>query len=172
MDSFAVSLAVGLSYKELRWVAVVRAMIFFGVFQAAFAGLGWLLGQSLKELIGHVDHWIAFFLLIAIGGKMIRDSIRLKPGERSFNIEKYLILAGLSVATSIDALIVGMSLGFLQVPVVTSVVVIGAITMLFTASGFILGIKNGFRLLGKRAGLLGGIILIAIGIKILVQHLS
>jgi len=171
MNSFAVSLAVGLSYKGLRWVAVIRAMIFFGVFQAAFAGLGWLLGQSLKELIGHIDHWITFFLLIAIGGKMIRDSIRLKPGDRLFNIENNLILAGLSVATSIDALIVGMSLGFLQMPVIASVVVIGAITMLFTVSGFVLGIKNGFSLLGKRAGLLGGIILIAIGIKILVQHL-
>jgi manganese efflux pump family protein len=172
MDSFAVSLAVGMSHKKMRWPVVLRAVIFFGIFQGGFAALGWWFSQSFKEMIEHFDHWVAFALLLAIGSKMIWESIRSNPGDRSFNVEKYLILIGLSIATSIDALIVGMGLGFLEMPILLSVVLIGLVTIIFSLTGFILGIKNGFRLLGNRAEMLGGLILIGIGINMLIQHLN
>lgn len=171
MDSFAVSLAVGMSYKNMPRHAILRAIAFFGIFQAAFAAFGWLLSRSLKDMIAVFDHWIAFALLAAIGGKMIWAAIKNDPGERSFNISDYLILIGLSVATSIDALIVGMSMGFLDIPVFIFVAVIGIVTVLFSAGGFYLGIRNGFRFLGRNAGLIGGLILIGIGIKVLIRHM-
>ncbi len=122
-------------------------------------------------MIAVFDHWIAFALLAAIGGKMIWAAIKNDPSQRSFNISDYLILIGLSVATSIDALIVGMSLGFLNMPVLFSIAVIGIITVLFSAGGFYLGTYNGFRFLGRNAELIGGLILIGIGIKVLIQHM-
>lgn len=172
MDSFAVSVAVGMAHKNMRKTAILRAVVFFGVFQAAFAGLGWLLSQGFKEMIEHIDHWVAFALLLAIGSKMVWESLKLKPGERVFNIESYMVLIGLSVATSIDALIVGMSLGFMDMPVSVSVLVIGIVTLIFSSSGFCIGIKNGFRLLEKRSEFIGGLILIGIGIRVLIQHLT
>jgi putative Mn2+ efflux pump MntP len=171
MDSFAVSLACGASYNKLRWPLVMRAVLFFGLFQGAFAGLGWFMSQSFKELIEQFDHWVAFILLLGIGGKMIWESFGNKPGDRSFNIENYLILLGLSVATSIDALIVGMGLGFLESPVFISVILIAVVTVLFSLTGFFLSVKNGFRMLGNRGELVGGLILIGIGFKVLIQHL-
>jgi len=171
MDSFAVSLAAGISNKRLGWMALLRAAIFLGAFQAMFAGFGLLLSQSFKEMVAHIDHWIAFALLVAIGGKMIWESFKSKPGDKSFNVENYLILIGLSIATSIDALMVGMSLGFLETPLFSSVLVIGAVTIILSVAGFIIGIKNGFRLLENKAELIGGLILAGIGIKVLVQHL-
>jgi len=171
MDSFAVSVAAGIAHKKMRKIVILRAVVFFGVFQALFAGLGWLLSQGFKEMIEQIDHWVAFALLVAIGSKMIWESQKLKPGERAFNTENYMVLIGLSVATSIDALIVGMSLGFLDMPVSISVLVIGIVTLIFSTAGFFIGIKNGFRLLEKRAELIGGLILVGIGIRVLAEHL-
>lgn len=171
MDSFAVSLAGGISCRKITSVVVLRTAMFLGFFQGAFAGLGWLLSHSFKHLIERYDHWIAFVLLLAIGGKMILESLKSKTEDKAFNIENYLVLLGLSVATSIDALIVGMGLGFLELPVLSSVLIIAIVTLLFSLGGFFLGCRNGFRLLGNRAEMLGGLILIGIGVRVLVQHL-
>lgn len=108
MDSFAVSLAGGLSSSKCKLPQIFRAAIFFGLFHALFAYLGWLLSQSFKELIEQVDHWIAFDLLLGIGGKMVWESVRVPPDKRSFIIERIMVLSGLSIAISLDSLIVGM----------------------------------------------------------------
>lgn len=150
----------------------MRVALFFGFFQGGFAGMGWLLSNFFKQMIEHIDHWIAFLLLLGIGGKMIIESVKPNHPVKTFNVENYLILLGLSVATSIDALIVGMGLGFLEMPVLSSVLIITMITCLFSFTGFILGSKNGFHLLGRRAELIGGLILAGIGIKVLVEHLA
>lgn len=172
MDSFAVSLAGGVSHKKFNRIAVLRTAVFFGVFQGAFAGLGWLLSLSFREMIEKIDHWVAFALLFAIGSKMILESFKSRPEDKTFNIENYLVLLSLSVATSIDALIVGMGLGFLELPVISSVLIITTVTFLFSLAGFFLGCRNGFRLLGNRAELLGGLILIGIGVHVLIRHLQ
>ena len=171
MDTFAVSLVVGMSHKSIGKAVFFRAILFFAVFQSAFAGIGWFVGQSLSEIIGIFDHWIAFILLLGIGGKMIWNSLRPVTNDRAFDISDYWILTGLSIATSLDALVVGMSIGFIDMPLLISLAVIGIITALLSIAGFFLGIKNGFRLLGNRAEIAGGMILIGIGIKILLQHL-
>jgi len=171
MDSFAVSVTAGIAHKKMHKLIFSRVVVFFGVFQALFAGLGWLLSQGFKELIEQIDHWVAFSLLVAIGSKMILESRKIKPGHRAFNIENYMVLIGLSVATSIDSLIVGMSLGLLDMPVFISVFVIGIVTLIFSAAGFFIGIKNGLGLIEKRAELIGGLALIGIGIWVLAEHL-
>jgi manganese efflux pump family protein len=171
MDTFAVSLAVGMLHKSMRKRIFFRAILFFAVFQSAFAGIGWFVGQSLSEVIGIFDHWVAFILLLGIGGKMIWNSFRPATTSRAFDISDIWILIALSVATSIDALVAGMSIGFLDIPPIVSLTVIGLITALLSLTGFLLGIRNGFRLLGNKAEIAGGLILIGIGIKILFQHL-
>ena len=172
MDSFAVSLASGICHKKNCRILALLIAIFFGVFQGAFAGMGWLLSSTVKHLIEQIDHWVAFVLLLLIGGKLILGAIRSDPAQKSFNIESYLVLLGLSVATSIDALIAGMGFGFLNMHIVPVMIVIGLVTVFFSFSGFLIGSRNGYKLLGKRAEIIGGIMIIAIGIRILIEHLA
>lgn len=169
-DSFAVSVSCGLMRPEMKFKKAAVVAFSLAFFQAAFPALGWLVGTSLKDLIASIDHWIAFGLLAFIGIKMIIEGIKEDGTLKNFNPFKLSVLIGLSIATSIDALVVGLSFGFLNLPIWFPVIVIGVVT--FTAS--MLGMLFGKYIPAKRSHqslILGGVILISIGIKILVEHL-
>jgi len=133
--------------------------------------LGWLAGRTVVELIASYDHWLAFGLLALVGGRMIWESLRSKEGHREErDISKGLLLLTLSIATSIDALAVGLSFAFLKINIVLAGVTIGITAFLATSIGFVLGRKAG-SLIGKRAEIVGGVILIGIGLRILLEHM-
>ena len=171
MDAFAVSIARGMTMKKeelLRYALILG--FFFGIFQAVMPLVGWWAGSYFQEIISSVDHWIAFGLLAIIGGNMIRESLRGEEEaceDKSLTLKTILILA---VATSIDALAVGISFAFLQVHIWTAITVIGVTTFVLSFIAVYLGNRLG-DLLEKYAGILGGIILILIGTKILLEHL-
>ncbi|WP_297092094.1 manganese efflux pump MntP family protein [uncultured Draconibacterium sp.] len=169
-DSFAVSVSCGLMKREIKFnqAALVAASLAF--FQALFPVLGWLVGEALKDLIASVDHWIAFGLLAFIGGKMIVDGIKEDGALKSFDPFKWSVLLGLSVATSIDALVVGLSFGFLDVPILYPVLVIGPVTFIASMLGMLFG-KSISAKRSHQSLIVGGIILVAIGLKILLEHL-
>ncbi len=171
MDTFAVSMASGLCRKSFGRGVVLRAIFSLAVFQAGFAAIGWRLGIGFQHLIANFDHWVAFVLLAAIGGKMIWEALQGNKTSQTFDITNWYVLLGISVATSIDALIVGMGLGMLATSILESALVIGVVTLCFAAAGFIIARRFGLRALGKKAEVLGGLVLIAIGTKILFEHL-
>ena len=168
MDAFAVSICKGLSVKKLKPSHCVISGLYFGGFQAGMPLLGWLLGKQFETLIKSVDHWIAFALLCIIGANMIRESFG-DPDELNALFSPRAMLP-LAVATSIDALAVGVTFAFLDVDILSSVLMIGCTTFLFSAAGVKIGHSFGTKFKSK-AELLGGIVLIAIGIKILIEHL-
>lgn len=168
MDAFAVSVCKGLSVKRLKPRYCVIGGLYFGGFQAGVPLLGWLLGKQFETLIKSVDHWIAFALLCIIGANMIRESFG-DPDELNALFSPRAMLP-LAVATSIDALAVGVTFAFLDVDILSSVLMIGCTTFLFSAAGVKIGHSFGTKFKSK-AELLGGIVLIAIGIKILIEHL-
>ncbi len=169
-DSFAVAVSCGLMKPEIRFKNATVIAFSLAFFQGIFPFLGWLIGTGLKDLIASVDHWIAFGLLAFIGIKMIVEGVKENGTLANFNPFQFSVLIGLSIATSIDALVVGLSYGFLNLPILFPVLVIGFVT--FVAS--MLGMLFGKYIPAKRSRqslILGGIILISIGIKILVEHL-
>ena len=168
MDAFAVSICKGLSVKKLKPRHCVISGLYFGGFQAGMPLLGWLLGKQFETLIKSVDHWIAFALLCIIGANMIRESFG-DPDELNALFSPRTMLP-LAVATSIDALAVGVTFAFLDVDILSAVLIIGCTTFLFSAAGVKIGHIFGTKFKSK-AELLGGIVLIAIGIKILIEHL-
>ena len=168
MDAFVVSLTSGIAIRHLRIKHALKIAIFFGSFQAIMPLIGWLAGLSLRDFISGVDHWISFGLLSLIGCRMIYESIR--PSEREINPLSIHVLLMLSVATSIDALAVGVSLAFLRIAIVPPIVVIGTVTFLLSFLGVFAGNRFG-HLFGNKVEIVGGLILIAIGTKILVEHL-
>lgn len=172
MDAFAVSVAVGLKIpvKE-KWKIALKAGLFFGIAQGVMPLFGWILGNGFSSYIESIDHWIAFVLLSIIGGKMIHEA--LNPDEDSdeevdTGLKRMFILA---IATSIDALAVGISFAFLNVNIISAVLVIGIITLITSAIGVIIGKIFGDLFSGK-AEIIGGVILIIIGLKILLEHLG
>ena len=174
MDAFAVSIGKGLSVKRVTAREILSVALWFGGFQALMPVIGYFLGVSFADLVTKVDHWIAFGLLALIGGNMIREAIKDRRGEgehghadSSFAFKTMFLLA---IATSIDALAVGVSLAFLNVNIWRSVAIIGLTTAAFSAVGLLIGKKVGCRF-HETAQILGGLILIGIGIKILVEHL-
>lgn len=171
-DAFAVSVCKGLGMKRLDLRYALTAAAFFGGFQALMPFLGWVLGKRFERYITSVDHWIAFALLAFIGGKMLVEAVRGKNGSGSgevrFDIRELLLL---SVATSIDALAVGVSFAFLRVSILPSAAAIGCTTFLLSLAGVVFGNRVGGRL-AKNAEAAGGIILILIGSKILLEHLG
>lgn len=171
MDCFAVSVASGLAIKELKIHHILRIAFFFGLFQALMPVIGWFAGMGFRSYIENYDHWIAFGLLAAIGVKMIYESRTLEEEEKSIDPRKIFVLLALSVATSIDALAVGLSLSFLKVAILTPAAIFGAITFAVSLAGIFIGDKFG-HLFEKYVELAGGLILIAIGSKILIQHLA
>lgn len=171
MDAFAVSVASGLAVTKLRVRHALRMAIFFSLFQAFMPVAGWLLGYSFRHEIAAVDHWLAFGLLVAIGGKMIYESLKLEDAENPKDPMSVSVLFVLSVATSIDALAVGLTLTFIKVPIVTPAVIIGLVTFALSYVGVFIGDRFG-HFFEKKIEALGGLILIGIGLKILIEHLA
>ena len=168
MDAFAVSICKGLSVQRLRPRHALICGAYFGGFQALMPLIGWLLGRQFEELIKSIDHWIAFGLLVLIGANMIRESFgKDEEVNDSFSFKTMLPLA---VATSIDALAVGVTFAFLEVQIVPAILLIGVTTFAISAAGVKIGNVFGAKYKSK-AELAGGIILILLGIKILIEHL-
>lgn len=170
MDAFAVSIASGVTIKQLRIGQALRIATFFGSFQALMPLIGWLAGLSLRDVISGVDHWVAFGLLSAIGCKMIYESFKVEKAEKETNPLSIFFLLVLSVATSIDAFAVGISLSFLKISISIPAIVIGAITFLFTLVGVFIGDRFG-HFFENKIEILGGLMLIGIGVKILIEDL-
>ena len=170
MDAFAVSVTSGFTIKHLKINHALRLAAFFGLFQAVMPIIGWLAGFSLKEFIIDIDHWIAFGLLSIIGVKMIYESFKLNPKEEKSDPLNIYMLLMLSVATSIDALAVGLTLSFLHISVIIPAIVIGVITFLLSFAGVFIGDRFG-HVFENKIEIAGGLILIGIGIKILIEHL-
>jgi len=170
MDSFAVSVSGGASLKRFNYLAALRIAFYFGFFQGLMPVIGWLIGGSLQQFIEEIDHWIAFFLLVLIGIKMIYESTKMAEIDRSLKGMKWVILCGLALATSIDALVVGVSFAFLQGSIALMAMIVGMVTFFMSFLGVNIGFRFG-HFFEKKAEILGGIILIGLGLKILVEHL-
>jgi putative Mn2+ efflux pump MntP len=172
MDAFAVAIGAGLQLCHVTRRQTFRLAWHFGLFQAFMPVLGWLAGLTLVDYIAPVDHWIAFGLLGFIGGKMIYEALR-RPEEDVDRCDptKGWSLVMLSVATSIDALAVGLSLALLGIDIWYPALVIGIVAGALTVAGLELGTRFG-ALLGRRMEVVGGVILIGIGVKILLEHLT
>lgn len=173
MDAFAVSICKGLAMERVTVEKAGIVGLYFGIFQAGMPLLGYFIGMQFQSIIVSVDHWIAFSLLLVLGVKMIYESL-LSKGEAAGEEEAELgprVMLPLAVATNIDALAVGVSLAFLQVSVVRAVTLIGVITLVLSMAGVKLGHMFGGKFRSKTE-VLGGVILIAIGTKILLEHLD
>ncbi|MDE7278785.1 MAG: manganese efflux pump MntP family protein [Oscillospiraceae bacterium] len=172
-DAFSVSVCKGLNMRKLNLKHAYVIALFFGVFQAVMPLLGYLLGTGFSEYIEKYDHWIAFVLLAFIGGKMAIEAIREKDGEAEEKTDTLSIgeLTILAVATSIDALAVGITFAFLKVNILPSVLLIGVTTFALSLGGVLLGNRFGAKYKSK-AEIAGGVILIFIGLKILLEHLG
>lgn len=174
MDAFAVSICKGLGMKEVNLKVAFVLALFFGGFQALMPLIGWALGSQFLWLISPIDHWIAFVLLAVIGGKMLWEALHDEEGEDDgkpadkIDLGEFFILA---VATSIDALAVGISFAALAVDIVPSILIIGVVTFCFTIAGVFVGNFFGSRY-EKPASIVGGVVLILIGLKILLEHLG
>jgi putative Mn2+ efflux pump MntP len=169
-DAFAVSMASGAIIKQVR---VKHAALFgavFGGFQMLMPLIGWWLGVGFKQLITNIDHWIAFVLLVFVGAKMVKESFG-DDEEKSFNPLNPKTLLALGVATSIDALAVGFSLSVLGSDLIIPVLIIGGVTFATSFAGVYLGKVFG-HILEKKVTFAGGLILIAIGLKILLEHMA
>ena len=171
VDSFAASISCGLGKKKVGIKNIIKTSLIFGGFQGAMPVIGWLIGSSFKKIITGMDHWIAFSLLLFIGLKMIYESQVECTKKGKGNEFKTSNLALLGIATSIDALAVGISFAILDISIIKAAVIIGITTMVVTIIGLKVGNKIG-KILGKNVQIIGGIVLIGIGIKILIEHLS
>ena len=180
MDAFAVSICKGLGMKKINLKVAVVLGLFFGAFQAGMPVIGWALGSQFMGIIGPIDHWIAFILLAFIGGKMLWEAPTEDEDEdededegddkdaEKIDLGEYLILA---IATSIDALAVGISFAALSVDIMPAVSLIGITTFIFSVAGVAIGHTFGARY-EKPATIVGGVVLILIGLKILLEHLG
>lgn len=168
MDSFAVSVCKGLSIRKAGIPEGVKCGIYFGGFQALMPVIGYYLGRLFADLIVKIDHWIAFILLLFIGLQMIRESRETENVDDRMDIRTMLILA---VATSIDALTIGITLAFINVNIWVVVTSIGVVTFMFSLVGVLIGRRVG-SMLGNKAKIIGGLILIYLGTKILLEHLG
>lgn len=170
MDAFAVAVCKGLSMKTINKKYMFLIALFFGGFQALMPLLGYFLGSQFSVYIERFDHWVAFLLLAVIGGNMIRES-REEAEEEPYQGINYKELLLLAVATSIDALAVGITFAFLQVEIVPAVTLIGCTTFVLSLIGVVVGNLFGARY-KSRAEFTGGVILLLIGVKILLEHLG
>lgn len=170
MDAFAVSVCKGLSVRILRPRHVAAVSVWFGGFQALMPVIGYFLGVSFADLVSSVDHWIAFVLLAIIGGNMIKESVEKEeccsPADSDFS---FRVMLAMAIATSIDALAIGVSFAFLGAEIWTAVLCIGLVTGAFSAAGVYVGNIFG-RKYKSKAEFAGGAILIAMGLKILIEH--
>ena len=171
MDAFAVAITCGINIGQQKFKSALKIALFFGSFQAFMPILGWLVGFSFLELIEDIDHWIAFGLLTLIGCRMIIESVRCEGKKGQVKELTNYVLLTLAIATSIDALAVGISFAFLDIFILIPALIIGIITFFISFTGVYIGHKLS-KYFGTKMGLIGGLILILIGIKILIEHLS
>ena len=170
-DCFAVALSGSISMRTVSLLQVLRASLAFGIFQGLMPVLGWVAGQTGVELIEGYDHWVAFILLALVGSRMVWESLHSRDGRsKNTDITKGFLLLTLSVATSIDALAVGLTFAFMKISIAVASSTIGVVAFVATVIGFLLGRKAG-HLIGRRAEAIGGMVLIGIGIKILIEHI-
>ncbi len=173
MDCFSVSLASGAILRKFLWRTILTMAFFFGLFQALMPCIGWLLTTNFQQELEAYDHWIAFALLLYLGGSMIRESLSDEE-EKAFNPQKLKVILTLAIATSIDALAVGISFvctGYERwMQLLFPVAVIGITSFLFSVAGNTLGVLFG-RKYDFKAEMIGGIVLICIGLKVLLTHL-
>jgi len=171
MDAFAVAIVTGLTLKLLTRRHIFRLAFHFGLFQALMPIMGWAAGTAVHKYIAAFDHWVAFALLAFVGGRMVWGALHgEEDGKTPSDPTTGWQLLLLSVATSIDALAVGLSLAMIDSPIVVPAVVIGLVAAAFTAGGMVLGRRIG-SIWGKRVEVFGGLILIGIGVKIVLEHL-
>ena len=174
MDAFAVSICKGLNMKKMNYTQATVIALFFGGFQAFMPFLGWSLGRNFEHYIVSFDHWIAFGLLAIIGGNMIKEALDEDEEEEcgehhdTLDLKELFMLA---IATSIDALAVGVTFAFLKVDIIPAITLIGITTFIISFAGVHIGHQFGSKY-EKKAELAGGIILICIGLKILLEHLG
>lgn len=169
MDASAVSMAAAAAGFAKERGQVFRLALFFGLFQGLMPVLGWLIGATFVELIQHWDHWIAFLLLGFVGGRMIYEGLDKNPEQMKSDPTRGWTLITLSIATSIDALAVGLSFSLLDVAILVPALLIGIITAVMVVLATQLG-KVAGKILGKRVEILGGIILLGIGLRIVISH--
>jgi manganese efflux pump family protein len=170
MDAFAVSIANGMTITSNRRRSALMTAAFFGGFQMLMPAIGWVAGLTLAGVISGIDHWIAFGLLAFIGAKMIYEATKKDEDQKCSTDLKLHALLILAVATSIDALMVGLSFAFLQTSIIEPIAVIGAVTFGLSFIGFYFGCGLGKRF-GHRIEIVGGFVLIIIGFRILLEHL-
>ena len=175
MDAFAVSVCKGISMKKMNWKKAITIGLYFGGFQALMPVIGYYLGSAFESLITNIDHWIAFILLGIIGGKMIVESVKpdkeddeVKEMDAPLDLKEMFVLA---VATSIDALTVGITFAFLDYPIVEAITVIGITTFVISIGGVYVGNFFGNKY-EKKAEFVGGLILVLLGVRILLTHLG
>ena len=171
MDAFAVSVCKGLSMKKMSWKKAIIIALYFGIFQALMPVIGYALGIGFEESIKFIDHWIAFGLLAFIGGNMIKESLSKDEDDNQNDDVNFKTMVVLAVATSIDALAVGVTFAFLNVNLILVISIIGVLTFIISLLGVKIGNVFGDKF-EKKAELAGGIILILIGLKILLEHLG
>lgn len=168
-DTFAVSVSSGLAMPKISFRDAFKVAFVLAFFQAAMPLIGWLAGTGLSKYASDYDHWIAFGLLTLLGGKMIFESFRNDEQDNNFNPLDFKVQVMMAIATSIDALIVGVSFAFLEFRIILSTLIIGSVTFIVSMLGMLFGKKVGAKL-GKRMEIIGGVILMAIGLKILLEH--
>ncbi len=176
MDCFAISIASGILLKRTLWRPMLIMAFFFGLFQALMPLIGWACASTFSHLIEDVDHWIAFAILAFLGGRMVRESFKEEDCRQDFDPTRLKVVLMLAVATSIDALAVGVSFAFLGMKSVTTILspvgIIGFVSFALSLIGLTFGIRFGCSFARRlKAERWGGVILILIGLKILIEHL-
>jgi len=170
MDAFVVSIVSGGAYRQLHVKHALRMALFFGAFQAFMPLIGSLAGLSLKDYIANYDHWVAFALLAAVGGKMIYESFKIRSVGENPDPSNIFVLLVLSIATSIDALAIGITLSLITSSIALAATIIGLITFGLSYTGVLIGKRFG-HFFENKIEALGGLVLIGIGVKIMCEHL-
>jgi putative Mn2+ efflux pump MntP len=170
MDAFAVSITLGLSVKEPRIKEIIIPGVFFGFFQALMPIIGYFAGTYFAGKIQEFDHWIAFVLLGIIGGKMIKESLSKKEEETNEDYFQFMKMLVLAIATSIDALAIGVTFAFFNINIFKAAIIIGSITFFLSMIGVKIGNIFGVKFKSK-AEFIGGAVLVLLGIKIVIEHL-
>ncbi len=169
MDTFAVSIVTGAAYKQLHIRHTLRMAGLFGGFQAFMPVVGYLAGLTVKQYVSNYDHWVAFGILAAVGLKMIYESFKIKEERKTPNPANLMVVLALAVATSIDALAVGITISLITHAIALAVIIIGAVTFGLSFAGVYIGKKFGHFFEGG-IEIIGGIVLIGLGLKIVIQH--
>ena len=167
LDSFAVAVTVGIAAEKIKLRQALKAAVVLATIQGIMPVIGWLIGTQTKSLISSFDHWIGFGLLLIVGARMVWEGLKPKKAKDAFNPFALLVLITLAIASSIDALIVGVSFAYISANILTTSVVIFTFTFVMVMTGIYLGKRKG-ELLGDRMEILGGVVLILIGISFLV----